>query len=377
MEIIKNVNTNKEQYDIMYVCADLKRVGPSNQTLSIIKGASKEYASIVVTLFKEPKDTMIDEYIKSNIEVVCLNRKAFILNGKRILKNIMNKLKIKIVHSYGIKPDYICQKATKETDIQHIITLRNFPKEDIFTRMNKLNAILAYRMHIKTLLKAKNIVACSKTIENKMKNKYKQDNIISIQNGVDIYKFKEVDKEEKERLRKKYGIETDKKVFISTSSFIPRKRIEETILAFNKVKLANKQLLLLGTGSKYEKIYAKYKKEKDIKFIGKTDNVVEYLQMSDIFVTSSQSEGLPNGVIEAAACGLPVIMSDIGQHKEILEEIKEIGMTYKLGNLDDFSHKLQIVEKKDYRSSLINSNLTMSNMARKYVEYYKEILNGR
>lgn len=188
-------------------------------------------------------------------------------------------------------------------------------------------------------------------------------------------KFKRVCKEEKNELREEYGISKDKIVFISTSSFIPRKRIEETITAFNNAKLKNKYLILLGYGPEYDMLYNKYNTKKNIAFIGKTDKVVSYLQLSDVFISSSESEGLPNGVIEAISCGLPVILSDIPQHKEVLNEVGSTEVLYKLGDIVDLQECIEKIRlnNKDYK--IEESNLTMKNMSQRYVEYYKKILN--
>ncbi len=371
-----NIDENK-QFKIMYVVSDLKRVGPSNQTLNIIKNLPIKNECIVITLFKEPKDSMIEEYIKNNIEIKCLNlnRFTFVFRGKKFLhENILN-LKVKIVHSYGIKPDYICKKSISNTNATHVITLRNFPKEDIFSRMNLFSAILAYKVHKKVLLNTKYVVACSNSIKEKMKLEYKKDNIVAIQNGVDTEKFTKVDLNTKNSLRKKYNFNLNQKIFISTSSFIPRKRIEETIEAFLNSNVKNKILLLLGTGSEYQRIYNKYSKNKDVVFVGKTDKVCEYLQLADIFVSSSESEGLPNGVIEAISTGLPVILSDIPQHKEILNEVNNCGVCYELGNTNNLKSKME--ENYSFEPDITKSNLTMNNMSKKYYDYYMKILNRR
>lgn len=371
---MNNINDNK--YDIAYICSTLKRVGPSNQTLNIIKYSLYKEKSVIITLFEENvNDSMIEEYKKANIDIIALQlNPKNILSWKRKLRKALKETAVKIAHSYGIIPDYLTQKSCKNV-CTHVITLRNFPKEDIFTRMNYLPALLAYNIHINTLLKADNIVACSNTIRDKMKFRYPNINITSIQNGVDIEKFKKVNSEEKSKLREKYGISKDKIVFISTSSFIPRKRIEETIIAFNNAKLSNKHLLLLGVGTEYETLYNKYNSNKDIEFIGKTDKVLEYLQLSDVFISSSESEGLPNGVIEAISCGLPVILSNIPQHKEVLEEIGCLEWLYKLGNIEELKKRIEKIQigSKDYK--IEESNLTMKNMSQQYARYYQEILN--
>ena len=361
---------------IAYVVSDLKRVGPSNQTLNIIKNSKYKKNSIVVTLFEENKnDTIIEEFRKNNIQIICLklDRITFALTAQKKMTNILKENKINIVHSYGIKPDYICNKVCKKLNINHIITLRNYPKEDILTRMSYIKGRIALRAHLKSLLDCKNVICCSKTIYQKMSNDYPNKKFTYIQNGVDTEKYKKVDNETKVKLRKEYNFNIDKDIFISTGSFIPRKRIEETIKGFIKSNIDG-ILLLLGDGVLFDELKNKYIENNNIIFYGKSSNVEKLLQLSDYFISSSESEGLPNGVIEAIACGLPVILSDIPQHKEILDELKNAGEYYELGNIDALS---QLLKKKElYGDVDINcSPFAMKNMSNKYVEYYMKVEN--
>lgn len=371
---------NKPVYNIIYICSTLRRVGPTNQTLNIIKYSPYKEKSTVVTIFKEDdKDTMINEYEKEGINIISLNlnKKTVFLATKKI-REILKQFDVKIVHSYGIIPDYFAQKASRGI-CEHIITLRNFPKEDIFTRMKFIPACVAYFFHIKTLKSAQHLIACSNTIKEKMDNKYKMRNIQVIQNGVDTNKFRRIDNKKKNILREKYNME-NKVIFISTSSFIPRKRIDDTIQAFIQANVKESILLLLGIGSEYERLYNKYKEMKDIKFIGKTNNVIDYLQLSDVFVSTSESEGLPNGVLEAISVGVPVLISDIPQHKEILETIPNVGRTYKLGEIKELSNYMNnyknviVLNDKDY---IVDTELNMIKMSEKYFNYYKKILDRK
>lgn len=358
--------------NIAYVVADLKRVGPTNQTLNIINNSKYKDTSIVITLFNEPQDSMMEEFKNNNIEIICLNlnRIAFILNGTRKLQEVLKRKKIDIVHSYGVKPDCLCNKICKKTKITHIITLRNYPKEDILTRMNCIKGHIALQNHIKALLSCKYVICCSKTIYEKMKKDYPNGNFSYIQNGVDIKKYNKVPNSKKIELRKKYGFETAKRIYISTGSFIPRKRIDETIKGYIASKQTDSILLLLGDGPLLNDLKSSNKRD-DIVFYGKTPFVNEMLQLSDCFVSSSESEGLPNGVIEAISCGLPVILSDIPQHIEILNELPMSGKTYELGNIAQLSKCY--VANINNESNINNSSFTMKNMSDKYIKYYERI----
>ena len=96
-------------------------------------------------------------------------------------------------------------------------------------------------------------------------------------------------------------------------------------------------------------------------------------------ISSSESEGLPNAVIESIACNTPVILSDIDQHKEIFNEIGDVGIYYKLGNVEDCVEKIKKIDKEKYLyykencNNIHNSVFTMKNMSQKYVEYYEKV----
>lgn len=95
-----------------------------------------------------------------------------------------------------------------------------------------------------------------------------------------------------------------------------------TLLAYQKSRRIDTKLLIVGDGKLRPVLEEKAKEFRfsdDVEFTGviPRDQVYRYLRDADVFVSTSLGEGLPVAVLEAMACGCPVILSDIPPHREI------------------------------------------------------------
>jgi glycosyltransferase involved in cell wall biosynthesis len=107
---------------------------------------------------------------------------------------------------------------------------------------------------------------------------------------------------------------------------IRKKRLRELLEAWASVlpKLGERaELGLAGYGPDrpaLEAIVAERGIGETVRFLGRLDEpqVVAALQRADVFVNPSEGEGLPNAVLEAMACGLPTVLSDIEPHRELI-----------------------------------------------------------
>ena len=363
---------------ICFLLADLRNVGPTRQTLNIIKYSGVKENCVVLTLFEEPDETLIDEYRKEEIpvECLCLNRKLFFFNGISKIVSFCKEKSISVIHSYGVKPDIIGHLAAKKAGIKHIITLRNFPMEDLSGRMNPWVGKVIAQFHLFALKRCKYLVACSKTIADKMHKAYGV-NITAIQNGVDTEKFQCQKTQSRNDLYSQFALNESTKIFICTNSFIQRKHNNEIADAFIQAKLEDAALVFLGDGPLLNDIKEKFKDCSNILFLGKQKNVAAYLQNADFFISASDSEGLPNAVIESLACGCPVILSDIPQHREILDVMPSCGLLYPLHD----GESLKACLKQCLNNSFVDtdvaisqSSFTMKKMGEKYRKFYKGAL---
>jgi glycosyltransferase involved in cell wall biosynthesis len=229
-------------------------------------------------------------------------------------------------------------------------------------------------------------IAISKDILNRLlKEGFSEDKITNIPNGVDTEMFCPMLKMEAEALRKKFGF-NEKKVFLYSGRLVEGKGLDLLVRAIKNVAKEYKNILLvfIGSGDYQEKIAdmaSSYGLEDFVKIEGTVDNVHEYLNASDIFVFPSFSEGMPNALLEAMACGLPVIASRIGGVFDVVEDGKS-GILFEPGNVSGLASAILGLLKDDElrfrlgneaRKRIVDS-FSIDRIADEYIRLYKEVL---
>jgi len=143
--------------------------------------------------------------------------------------------------------------------------------------------------------------------------------------GVDLKRFKPSDAIKIRRMRQDYGIDDDDFVIIYPAEMSKRKNHRELLkaFAFFLTSVPNGRLLLPGDGLLLDENKA-LAKELDIiervMFPGYIHGMQEIYPMCDLAVSTAISEGLPINIIEAMACGLPVVASRIRGHIDLIQD---------------------------------------------------------
>lgn len=87
--------------------------------------------------------------------------------------------------------------------------------------------------------------------------------------------------------------------------------------------VAETTVLICGDGplrQRAEAFVARSRIPDRIKLLGERRDVWQLMKASDVFISTSAFEGQPNAVLEAMACGCPLVVSDIPAHREFLDE---------------------------------------------------------
>ena len=121
-----------------------------------------------------------------------------------------------------------------------------------------------------------------------------------------------------------YSIPEDKPIIVSMGRLIEQKDFPTLLKAFAKVRsVVDARLAIIGDGplrSRLTELAAELNIAEDVLFTGWIDHPFELLRKSNVFVLCSVYEGFGNVILEAMACGLPVICTNCpGGPGEILD----------------------------------------------------------
>ncbi len=215
------------------------------------------------------------------------------------------------------------------------------------------------------------VIAVSTQNKNMIKNYYPEEKIRTIPNAIDDKKYYPRDKKES---RKKFGFKEDDFIVSFVGSFDERKGIDRLSKAIEslggQVKLAAAGKGKLKPNTKYC-IWNKPVNHDDLPY---------FYSASDIFVLPTRNEGCCNAIIEAMACGLPIITSDRDFNKDILN--KKNAMLINPDNIDEITHSINTLcsDKKNLikligASKKSSANLTIKTRAMQIINYIKETSN--
>lgn len=232
------------------------------------------------------------------------------------------------------------------------------------------------RIYLWFLRKADRVISVSNEITCQLKEHgFSLSQIAEIPNGVDLQKFRVQDR----------SLPSEKRLLIYIGRFDHGKGLEDLLSAFKKVHESQPgtQLLLVGDGGEKEKLLRlayELKIHTSIHFEGVHDDVNHYLGKSEIFVFPSLSEGMSNVLLEAMACGLPIVATRIGGNLELIENGLN-GLLVSPGNPGELAEAiLWLLTNPDRAKEMgkrgrekVEANYSLDLVVEKYLNLYRQI----
>jgi len=184
--------------------------------------------------------------------------------------------------------------------------------------------------------------------------------------------------------RQALNVETDQKIVLFAGRFVSEKNIENLVLGLREVlSQSNAVAFLCGDGPlrlRVEELLRRYALQDRVQLPGYVTNLWAWMKVADVFVSVSFYEGMPNTVAEAMACGCPLVVSDIPQHREMLKQDSALFVDPNQPNAiaDAILQVLQQPEEAIGRAryaSRIASEWSISSIVKQYANVYQGVLN--
>jgi len=209
--------------------------------------------------------------------------------------------------------------------------------------------------------------------------------ITVIHNGVDSERFRP-DPVVRARVREELGISEKEFCIGCVGNLTPAKDYRT---ALNAVDAFDKgcndwRLLVIGEGTERPKLEELVKAHSQwsnrVSFLGLSHRVPEFLAAMDVYVLTSVIEGISNSLLEAMACGLPVIATAVGGNPEVIIDW-ESGLLFPSGDSDRLAEQLLLLrERTDLRLQLaqqarcrVRDEFSIGAMVQKYQEVYEGV----
>lgn len=280
-----------------------------------------------------------------------------------------------IIHAHYAPPHAVCAYLAKQMlkrDIGIVTTLHG---TDI--------TVLGYDPSLKDLIRfaieaSDRVTAVSTALAGETYDLIKPDKKIeTIYNFIDERVYL---KKNTESIKEKHGILPDEKVVIHVSNFRKVKRVKDVIRVFRNIAAKTKaKLLLVGDGP--EKCVAwrlveKYGLQDQVALLGNQDRVEELYSISDLKLLLSEKESFGLVLLEAMACGVPCIGTNIGGIPEVIKD-QVSGFLVEVGDIQAASEKaLAVLEDKQLSKRLTDHALKMVETAfssQRIVSQYERI----
>ena len=237
-------------------------------------------------------------------------------NAKKALEELLEKEDIDIIHGHYLFPAGAA--AVEVGNAHNIKTYVTGHGSDMF-ELYKSQPLM--RSTIRNVLKGADGVFA---VSNALRHEIIATGVVGIAgktkiswNSVDIDKFSS---RENDSFKREYRL-TDKPIVLFVGNLIKRKNVE-SLLEAKKIANSDYYLVVVGDGPLFKKLKKKVEEEniRDVIFTGSRNDVENIIPSCDVLVLPSFSESFGLVLIEALACGKPVIGSNVGGITEIIND---------------------------------------------------------
>ncbi|MCL6573957.1 MAG: N-acetyl-alpha-D-glucosaminyl L-malate synthase BshA [Bacillus sp. (in: Bacteria)] len=294
------------------------------------------------------------------------------------MAEVANREKLDLFHVHYAIPHAVCAILAKQMshrDIKIITTLHG-TDITVLGYDPSLTAAIKFGIEKSDIVTAVSNALVNQTYE--LINPYKQ--IETVYNFIDERVYQ---KRDAQRLKSEYEIKEEEKVIIHVSNFRPVKRVQDVVKTFAKISaIMPAKLLLVGDGPEISIVCDLVKEfglEDQVLFLGNQENLEELYSISDLLLLLSEKESFGLVALEAMACGVPCIGTNVGGLPEVINN----GQTGFICDIEDISDKaIALLNDQNLHQQFSNRSMETvktkfkaTNIVEQYEQLYYKLLN--
>ncbi|SDL11163.1 Glycosyltransferase involved in cell wall bisynthesis [Salinimicrobium catena] len=358
---------------VLHIIKSLGRGGAEMLLPETLQLHDREKYEFHYIYFLPWKDQMVSRIQEEGGKVTCFRAKdniRLILQYKKVI-NYCREHGIELIHCHLPWAGFVGRLVHQKTGIPVLYTEHNMQER--------------YHIATKTINKftfnSQNLaIGVSDDVTNSIrKNIHPRIPVETVLNGVNTTSFVRKGNSE---IRKEFSIPEDAIVIGNVAVFRFQKRLVEWLRVFEEIQKRNPKVygIIVGAGPLEDEIKTELKRlklEKKVFLPGLQTEVRPYFEAMDIFMMSSQFEGLPIALLEAMSMECAVVATDAGGIKEVIRNEKD-GLTCPVENWQNLVDRCELLindqhQLERYKSAArkrVVESFSLKKMVEELEEYY-------
>jgi len=362
---------------ISHLIVSLNRGGQERVVVDLASEQIKSGANVSIICLNEI-GSLFKEAIENGIKVYdCQKKSALDFKALKKIRNYLKNNNSQVLHTHNAVANYYGAAARIGTGVKCIINTRhgNGP-----TQGKQVERLFSYSMKF-----TDHCICVAETA----RSNFLKSKILSAKNSSVIYNGITLDQNNvsssnKNKLQKKLGLSTSI-VIGSVGRLATAKDFPLLIKAFSIVNNKyDSTLIIIGDGSErsiIEKEIINKNLQDKVMLLGDRPDARQLLPAFDIYAVSSVTEGFSIAILEACACNLPIVATNVGGNAEILQNGKN-GKLVPHDKPEALAHEIeQLIIHPEQSLKLAHSgytwvqdNCSVSKMASAYQDVYQKFM---
>ncbi|MET3684226.1 glycosyltransferase involved in cell wall biosynthesis [Alkalibacillus flavidus] len=303
---------------IMHVISGGETGGSKNHIISLLKQFNVDDVLLVVM----QEGLLSREAKAAGVPTIVLGQTSrYDLKARKKLKRLAEVQQADVIHSHGARANLYVATIIDRLDAKWVTTVHSDPIHDFMT--DGLKGKLFTKINLWTYSKVDHFFAVSERFkDNLVELGVSADRITTILNGIE---FDVVDAHT--TTRDDLGIADDAFVVTMVARLHPIKGHHELIEAVKQVveRVLDQriELVLVGDGDERPSIEEAVREQglvDHVHFLGFRDDIPALYRLSDVAILTSHSESFPLALLEAAREKTPLIATDVGGIRQLVED---------------------------------------------------------